>query len=94
VQSKRTIQSLEENRRERITQPEDISMCHLYSKCQSAKLLSYHSTIAVHLHMEGGKVVDDFHHLVFHSIVSNIMNWPFFLDFVPIENDDEEEKEA
>jgi hypothetical protein len=40
--------------------------------------------------MKRGKVVDGFHH----SITSNIMNWPFILDFVPIDNDDEEEKEV
>jgi hypothetical protein len=44
--------------------------------------------------MEGGKVVDGFHHLVFYSIASNIMNCPFFLDFVPIDNDDEEVTEV
>jgi hypothetical protein len=42
--------------------------------------------------MEGG--LDSLHHLVFRSIASNIMNWPFFLDFVPIENDGEAEKEV
>jgi hypothetical protein len=44
--------------------------------------------------MEGGNVADGFHHLIFRSIVSNIMGWPFFLAFVLIDNDDEEEKEV
>jgi hypothetical protein len=35
--------------------------------------------------MEGGKVVNGFDHLIFHSI----MSWPFLLAFVPICNDDE-----
>ncbi len=66
--------------------------CQLPDRCQLAKLLSYHPSTAVQLHMEGGKGVDGFHHLVFHSIASNIMSWPFFLDFVPIDNNNEEEK--
>ena len=73
---------------------ENISKCQLYNKGQLAKLLSYHPTTDVRLPMKEGKVVDGFHHLVFHSITSNIMNWPFFLDFVPFDNNDEEEKEV
>ncbi len=72
--------------------PENSSRCQLHDRFQLAKLLSYHPSTAIQLHMEGGKAVDCFHHLVFHSIASNIMNWPFFLDFVPIDNNNEEEK--
>ena len=62
---------------------------------RSAKLLSYHPKTAVQLHMEGGNVVDGFYHLIFRSIAKNIMSWPFFLDLVSIDNDDEkEEKEV
>jgi hypothetical protein len=85
-------QSIEEDTKQRNIQLADISRYRLYDKYQSVKLLSYHPTTAVHLHMEGG--LDGLNHLVFHSIASNIMNWPFFLGFVSIDNDDEEEKEA
>ncbi len=84
-----TIQTIDYNAEERNTQR--VLKCHLYDKCQLAKLLSYHPTTAVQLHMEGGKVVDGFHHLVFHSVASNVMNWPFFLTFVTIDNDDKED---
>jgi hypothetical protein len=90
VQRKGTIQTLEDNRKERNTQLEH----RIYGEGQLAKLLSYHPTTAVQLHMEGGKVVDGFHHLIFRSIVRNIIGWPFFLAFVLIDNDDEEEKEV
>ena len=83
-----TLHTVEDNTQERNT-PENISKCR-HDKCQLVKLLSYHPTTAVQLHMKRGKVVDGFHH----SITSNIMNWPFILDFVPIDNDDEEEKEV
>ena len=81
-----TIQSLGENRK---IQP-DILKC----KGRPVKLLSYHPTTAVHLHMEEGEVVDGLHQFVFRLIARNIMNWPFFLDFVPIDNNDEEEMEV
>jgi hypothetical protein len=87
-----TLHTVEDNTQE-VNKPENISKC-LHDKCQLVKLLSYHPTTAVQLHMKRGKVVDGFHHLVFHSITSNIMNWPFFLDFVPFDNNDEEEKEV
>ena len=74
-----------------INKPENTSDCR-HDKGRLVKLLSYHPTTAVQLNMEGKKVVDVFHHLVFQSIASNIMNWPFFLDFVPIENDEEEKE--
>ena len=83
-----TFQSLGDKRE---IQP-DVLKCQPYSKGRPVRLLSYHPTTAVHLHMEGG--LDSLHHLVFRSIASNIMNWPFFLGFVSIDNDDEEEKEA
>jgi hypothetical protein len=61
---------------------ENTSKWQLYERCQLAKFLSYHPSTAVQLCM------------VFSSIASNIMNWPFFLDFVLIDNDDEEETEV
>jgi hypothetical protein len=70
---------------------ENISKC-CHDKGQLVKLLSYHPTTAVQLHMGEGKVVDGFHHLVFRLIARNIMSWPFFHSFVPIDNNDEEEK--
>ena len=69
----------------------NISKCQLYNKGQLAKLLSYHPTTDVRLPMKEGKVVDGFHHPIFHSIASNVMSWPFVLAFVSI---DEEEKEV
>jgi hypothetical protein len=87
-----TLHTVEDKTQERNKSESMAKCCH--DKGQLVKLLSYHPTTAVQLHMEGGKVVDGFHHLVFHSIASNIMNWPFFLDFVPIENDGEAEKEV
>ena len=88
MQGKVTFQSLGDKRE---IQP-DVLKCQLYSKGWPVKLLNYHPTTAVHLHMEGG--LDSLHHLVFHLIARNIMNWPFFLDFVPIDNNDEEEMEV
>ena len=73
---------------------ENTSKCQLYNKDRLAKLLSYHPMTDIHLPMKKGKVVDGFHHSIFHSIASHIMGWPFFLAFVPIDNDNEEEKEV
>jgi hypothetical protein len=71
----------------------NVSKCR-HDKGQLAKLLSYHPTTDVRLPMKEGKLVDGFHHPIFHSLASNVMSWPFVLDFVPFDNDDEEEKEV
>lgn len=89
-----TLQTLEYNIEKRETQTVDILKCQLHGKDQSVKLLSYYPTTAVQLHMDGGKVADGFLHLIFHSIVSNIISWPFFLAFVSTDNDSKMEKEV
>ena len=94
MQGRMIKQSIEEDTKQRNIQLADISRYRLYDKYQSVKLLSYHPTTAVHLHMEEGEVVDGLHQFVFRLIARNIMNWPFFLDFVPIDNNDEEEMEV
>jgi hypothetical protein len=63
----------------------------LNDKCQLTKLLSYHPVTDVHLSMEDRKIVDNFHHSIFRSIVSNVMNWLFFLAFAPVENVDKKD---
>jgi hypothetical protein len=68
-----TLHTAKDKTQKRVKQ-ENISKGR-HDKGQLAKLLSYHPTTAVQLHMEGGKVVDGYS-----KIVSNIMNWPFFLD--------------
>jgi hypothetical protein len=67
----------------------DTSKYQLYDKGQLAKLLSYHPMTDVRLSMEEEKAVYGFHHYIFHSIASDVMSWPFFFAFVPIDNDDE-----
>jgi hypothetical protein len=88
-----TSHTLKDKPQER-TKLENTSKCQLYNKGQLAKLLSYHPMTAIRLPMKNGKVVDGFHHSIFHSIASNVMGWPFFLAFVTIDNDNEEEKEV
>jgi hypothetical protein len=78
LQSKK-IGQIDKDTKQRNTELVAISKYQLYDKGQLAKLLSYHPKTAVHLHMEGGKAVDGFYHLVFRSITSNIMSCLSFL---------------
>jgi hypothetical protein len=88
-----TSQTLKDKSQKR-TKLENTSKCQLYNKDRLAKLLSYHPMTDIRLPMKKGKVVDGFHHSIFHSLASHVMGWPFFLAFVPIDNDNEEEKEV
>jgi hypothetical protein len=75
-----TSHTLKDKTQER-SKLENIPKCR-HDKGQLVKLLSYHPmTTAIQLHMERPKAADGSHHLVFHSITSNIMNWPFLILF-------------
>ena len=83
-----TSQTLEGNTEKSEIQQKEIK-CQLRDRSRLAKLLSYHPMTDVRLSMEEEKAVYGFHHYIFHSIASDVMSWPFFFAFVPIDNDDE-----
>jgi hypothetical protein len=58
---------------------------------QSRELLSYNLLTDIGICMEEGKSANGLHHSIFYSIMNDIMNWPFFLAFVTIDNDEEED---
>lgn len=95
--SRRTIQTTtEDNNLKERNRRLDILKCQLYGKVprQSEELLSYNHLTDIGLHMDEVRSVDNLYYSIFHSIASDIMNWPFFLAFVTIDNDEYEEGDA
>ena len=86
MQSRRTLKTLEENIEEKETQ----SKYQLYDKGQSGEFLSYNHLTDIGLRMDKVKSINYLHHSIFYSIANEIMNWPFFLAFVTIDNDEDE----
>jgi hypothetical protein len=85
----------EDNIQER-NRKSNIARCQLYSKrpCQSKKLLSYNLLTDSGSLKDEARSVYDLYYSIFRTITSNIMNWPFFLAFVTIDNDEGEDEEG
>jgi hypothetical protein len=81
-----TLQSAEAHLEKFETHPEEISKHRLWDISQIAKFLSHHLMRDVSRAMEAKKVMDGFHHSIFHLISISNLNRPSFPDF-PIEND-------
>jgi hypothetical protein len=85
----------EDNIKER-NRKSDIARCQSYIKmpCQSGKLLSYNLLTDSGSLKDEARSVYDLYYSIFRTITSNIMNWPFFLAFVTIDNDEGEDEEG
>ena len=79
-----TLHTIERKTHERL-------QLHGKMSCQSKELLSYNPLTDIGLRMKEVRSVSDLHHSIFYSIVNDVMSWPFFLAFVTIDNDVEEE---
>ncbi len=71
--------------------PLDTARRQTDSKGQSEEFLSYNLLTDIGLHMDK---VNGLHHSIFYSIAKDIMNWPFFLAFVAIDDDEDEDGDA
>jgi hypothetical protein len=78
-------------RRDRKISLKDTARWQLDDKGQSVELLSYNLLTDIGVRM--GQV-NGLHHSIFYSIAKDIMKWPFFLAFVAIDNDEDEEGDA
>jgi hypothetical protein len=72
----------------------DAANWQLDGKGQSEELLSYNLLTDIGVHMDEVNSVNGLHHSIFYSIAKDIMNWPFFLAFVAIDNDEDENGDA
>jgi hypothetical protein len=95
VVRRRTIQTTTEDNPKERNRRLDIIKCQLHDKvpCQSEEL-SYNHLTDIGLHMDEVRSVDVLYYSIFHSIASDIMNWPFFLAIVAIDNDEDEDGDA
>jgi hypothetical protein len=66
----------------------DTARWRLDGRGQEKELLSYSLLTDIGVHMDQ---VNGLHHSIFYSIAKDIMNWPFFLAFVAIDNDEYED---
>jgi hypothetical protein len=72
----------------------DTARWQVDGKGQSGELLSYNLLTDISVHMDQVSSVNGLHHSIFYSIAKDIMNWPFFLAFVAIDNDEDEDGDA
>jgi hypothetical protein len=70
----------------------DTARWRLDGRGQEKELLSYNLLTDIGVHMDKVSSVICLHHSIFYSIAKDIMNWPFFLAFVAIDNDEDEAK--
>jgi hypothetical protein len=85
----------EDNIQER-NRKSNIARCQLYGKrpCQSKKLLSYNLMTDSGSLKDEARSVYGLYDLIFHAIISDIMNRRFSLAFVTIDNEEGEDEEG
>lgn len=72
----------------------DTARWQVNGKGQSEELLSYNLLTGIGVNMDQVSSVGGLHHSIFYLTAKEIMNWPFFLAFVSINNDEDEDEDG
>jgi hypothetical protein len=95
VLGRMTLQTTEEhNIEKRKISLKEIARWQVNGKGQSEELLSYNLLTDIGVNMDQVSSVGGLHHSIFYSTAKDIMNRPFFLAFVSINNDEDEDGDA